>query len=362
VLSDKIFNKIKRIFPVNSEEKLYLPIIDNLIDLENFLKFYPNELIISLPNYEIHSKVLKHKYIADYIIKKKIDIKVDFFGISSKIHLRDVTKTIVFIPNTLALNLLNFVLDQLYKLLTQPNGLLIVISNSKQSLPILNWLEKNNLQYSKARSHGRIYYVIPEFCSSTANQTNFEDYIFKIEYKKKFGEFEFISSDGVFSKDKVDDGTDFLIDTILNEELISENAEVIDYFSGIGVLGLILSKELDLKETHFIESDLISLYLLKKNILAFQVNNVIVHEINGLERPTITPKTIDFIVANPPTHIKKADFKTFLRIAKYLLKPQGKLIMVINKIIPYERTLKSFFPNPSRIIIYSKNKYKVIAS
>lgn len=362
VLSTKIFNKIKRIFPVNSNEKIFLPIIDNPIDLENFLKFYPNKLIISLPNYAIYSKILKYKYIAENVLKKKIEINIDFFGLSRKIHPKDITKTIIFFPNNLALNLINYALNQSLRLLTPPNALIIVISNKKQSVTILNWLEKNNLEYSKARSQKRIYYVIPEFYSSNANQTSFEDYTFKIKYKKEFGEFEFNSSDGVFSKDNIDEGTDFLIDIILNKGLISESAEVVDYFSGIGVLGLILSKELELKKVHFIESDLISLYLLKKNIISLQVSNAIVHEIDGLEKPNITPKTIDFVVANPPTHIKKEDFKNFLKITKQLLKPQGKLIIVINNIIPYERTLKVFFPNPSSLIIYSKDKYKVIVN
>jgi 16S rRNA G1207 methylase RsmC len=179
---------------------------------------------------------------------------------------------------------------------------------------------------------------------------------------KDLTEFEFYSSSGVFSKDNIDDGTDFLIDKILNEELISENAEIIDYFAGIGVIGIILSRFVNLKRVHFIESDLISLFLLKKNLKYNQSSNSIVHELDGLIKPDISPKTIDFIIANPPTHIKKDDFKKFLQISKILLRNQGKLMIVINNIIPYERTLKEYFPNPSNIILFRRGNYKIIVS
>ena len=99
VLSNKIFNKINRLLLIDSDDKIFLPIIDNAIDLENLLKFYPNKLIISLPNYAIYSKILRHKSIAENVSKREIEINIDFFGISGKIHPKDITKTIIFFPN-----------------------------------------------------------------------------------------------------------------------------------------------------------------------------------------------------------------------------------------------------------------------
>jgi 16S rRNA G1207 methylase RsmC len=83
---------------------------------------------------------------------------------------------------------------------------------------------------------------------------------------------------------------------------------------------------------------------------------------DGLEKSSITPGTVDYIVANPPTHIKKEEFKIFLKLSKSLLKEGGKLIIVINQIIPYEDTLKKYFPNPSNFITYYKDNYKVIVN
>ncbi|MHA2280852.1 MAG: methyltransferase [Promethearchaeota archaeon] len=288
---------------------------------------------------------------------------MDFFGVSNNTKLENITKTILFFPNYLSLGLVNYALHQLFDLLSQPTPLLIVVNNKKQNSVVLNWVEENKIDYLKAKNQNRFFYIIEKFNPSFINRTDFEDYIFKINYKKDFGEFEFVSSDGVFSKDKIDDGTDFLIDTILNDkDLNTNNAEVIDYFSGIGVIGIILSNKIEFKKIHFIESDLISLFLLKKNLDYYQIANSVIHEMDGLKKSTIPPKSIDLIVANPPTHIKKEEFKSFLQLTKNLLKNQGKLMIVINKIIPYEHTLRDHFPNPSNLVVSQKNNYKIIAN
>jgi 16S rRNA (guanine1207-N2)-methyltransferase len=361
-LTNKTLNKIKKLFSINPNDKIYLPIINNPSNLEIFIKFFSNKFVVSIPNYTVYSSILKNQFLARQFLKRKIEFNMDFFGVSSKIPLEKVSKAIIFFPSNLALNLLTYALHQLFKLFSQPTAILIITSHKKQNEVVLKWANDARLEYSKTKSQDKVFYIIPEFNPSNGNQYDFEDYTFKIRYKKGSDDFEFFSSDGVFSKEKIDEGTDFLIETILNKELIPNNAEIIDYFAGIGVIGLVLSKFIDLKKVHFIESDIISLFLLKRNLKHYHTDNSIVHEMDGLEEPNIIPKTIDFILANPPTHIRKEDFKHFLQISSQLLKNQGKLIIVINTIIPYELTLKEYFPNPSEIVSYRKNKYKIIVN
>ncbi|MFX1375523.1 MAG: class I SAM-dependent methyltransferase [Promethearchaeota archaeon] len=362
VLSNKTLKRIKKIFPIDPAGKIFLPIIINPINIENLLKFFSNKFIASIPNYVSYSRLLENQFIAKELSKNNIEFKIHFFGISSTSKFEKITGTIIIFPINLSLDLINYALNQLFNLLSHPSFLLIIVSNEKQRETILNWLEDTELEYSKVKSQDKSLFVIPKFNPADKIQSEIKDFIFKINYKKDYGELEFFSADGVFSKDKVDDGTDFLIDTIINEGLISKNAEIIDYFAGIGIIGITLSKFTDLRKIHFIESDLISIFLLKRNLKHYQITNSIVHEMDGLIKPNIAPETIDFIVANPPTHIKKDDFKKFLQISKKLLKSQGKLIIVINNIIPYERSLKEHFPNPSNIISFKKGKYKIIIS
>jgi 16S rRNA (guanine1207-N2)-methyltransferase len=310
----------------------------------------------------VYSSFSNNQSIAKALLNNNVEFNMDFFGLSTKPPFENIAGIIIILPFNLSLKLVNYALHQLPKLLNHPSSLLLITSNKKQSKIIIKWLEDTQVDFSKAKSQENFLFIVPEFKPFKIAQSDFKDFIFNIKYKKDLGEIEFFSSDGVFSKDKVDDGTDFLIDTILNEDLISEDAEIIDYFTGIGIIGISLSKFGLLKKVHFIESDLISLFLLKRNLKNNQISNSVVYETDGLIEPNIPPKSIDFIVANPPTHINKGDFKRFLQISKKLLKSQGKLMIVINNIIPYERTLKEYFPNPSNIIIFKHENYKIIVS
>ncbi len=357
--SKKTFNKIKRIFPIKPNDKIYLPIIINPTNLENFLNIFPNYITFYFPNYIYYSNILKNQFLAEKILNNKITVTMDFFGIYSNFSSENATMTIILFPTNLALNLIKYALHKIFTL-SSTLALLIIVGSKKQNEVISKLLANSQLKYSKSKSQSYNFYVIPKFNSTLNIQSKFTEYIFKIQYKKDFSEFEFYSSDGVFSKDKVDVGTNFLIETVLKETKISKDDEIIDYFSGLGVIGIVIAKKFEPKKIHFIESDIISLYLLKRNLNNYQIDQSIVHEMDGLEKPNIPFQTIDFIVANPPTHIRKEEFINFLKISKDLLKIKGKLIIVINKIIPYEQSLKEFFPNPQKIDVYQKNNYKII--
>ena len=361
-LSKKTLIKIRKLFPIEPNSKLFLPIIINPRNLENFLTLFPNQIIVSLPNYTVYSNCSKNQLVAKELLNNKIEFTMDFFGLISKPSLENIEGTIIILPINLSLDLIDYALHQLSKLLNHSCAILLISSNKKQNKAIVKWLTDNQLEYSRAKSQDKSLFIISEFNPSNISLLDFKDFIFKITYKIDFSEIEFFSSPGVFSKDKVDDGTDFLLDTILNEKLIPKNAEIIDYFAGVGVIGIVLSKFTSLKKVHFIESDVISLFLLKRNLDHYQISNSFVHEVDGLLKPDISSKTIDFIVANPPTHIKKDEFKKFLQISKTLLKPQGKLMIVINNIIPYEQTLREYFPNPANILLFRRGNYKIIIS
>ena len=99
VLPRKIFNKIKNIFPIGTTDKIFLPIINNPLNLEYFLKFFPNHLVVSIPNYSIYSQISKNQFLTKEIIKNRIEINMDFFGVFHTIDRLDFTKIIIFFPH-----------------------------------------------------------------------------------------------------------------------------------------------------------------------------------------------------------------------------------------------------------------------
>ena len=81
ILSTKTLKKIKNLFPIEPNNKIYLPIIYNPINLENLLKFFSNKIVVSIPNYTVYSNILKNQFIAKEVQKNKIEFNMDFFGV-----------------------------------------------------------------------------------------------------------------------------------------------------------------------------------------------------------------------------------------------------------------------------------------
>jgi 16S rRNA (guanine1207-N2)-methyltransferase len=73
-------------------------------------------------------------------------------------------------------------------------------------------------------------------------------------------------------------------------------------------------------------------------------------------------RNYDFIVTNPPFHVLRADRtdlgQAFIAVAAKHLKPGGRLLLVANQHLPYERGLGEFFA--AQRVLASADGYKVI--
>ena len=63
-----------------------------------------------------------------------------------------------------------------------------------------------------------------------------------INYEIKNEKFEFLTDNGVFSKTKVDFGTDVMLRTFLNENKKLENIRILDIGCGYGVVSVVLKR------------------------------------------------------------------------------------------------------------------------
>ncbi len=136
--------------------------------------------------------------------------------------------------------------------------------------------------------------------------------------------FEFISDNGVFSKDRVDFATDFLLNVISKEEI---GGNVLDIGCGYGVIGITLSKLFDVS-VMMLDINNRALGLAKKNAIRNNVQNIEIIESNGFEK---IQKSFDLIVTNPPIRAGKAVIYEMYREAKNHLNVGGKFYLVINK-------------------------------
>ena len=137
--------------------------------------------------------------------------------------------------------------------------------------------------------------------------------------------FTFISDNGVFSKNKIDYGSKFLVETML-KQINKTHISILDMGCGYGFIGIVLAKKLDSLVT-LADVNKRALHLAKEN---FKVNKVEAHIIESNIYDKISD-TFDIIVTNPPIRAGKKVVEGMLLGASSYLKDDGELWCVIRK-------------------------------
>ena len=145
-----------------------------------------------------------------------------------------------------------------------------------------------------------------------------------ISYELNGKNFSFISDNGVFSKNKVDFATDFLLQTICEEV----KGNILDVGCGYGVIGITLSKNENVSSVTMLDINQRALDLAKRNAQMNHCSNIKIVESNGFEK---VEELFDTIITNPPIRAGKEVIYQIYQDAKAHLKSGGKLYLVINK-------------------------------
>jgi len=145
-----------------------------------------------------------------------------------------------------------------------------------------------------------------------------------IQYQYNDIGFSFYSDLGVFSKDHIDFGSKFLVETILNSKNCYEN--ILDLGCGYGFIGIVLGKMLNSKVT-MVDVNVRSVHLCSKNIKDNLINGESFIS-DGYEN---IKDRYDLIVTNPPIRAGKKVVLDFLLNAKNHLNKNGELWFVIRK-------------------------------
>jgi 16S rRNA (guanine1207-N2)-methyltransferase len=133
----------------------------------------------------------------------------------------------------------------------------------------------------------------------------------KIKQKIKNTEFEFFTTSGVFSKEKIDKGTLILAENML----ISKNGKVLDIGCGVGILGIVAVKLFN-ADVAMSDVNKRAVMLAKMNA---KLNNVKAKIYQGNLYEPIKDKDFDVIISNPPqTAGKEICFQLIEQSKKYL--------------------------------------------
>ena len=156
------------------------------------------------------------------------------------------------------------------------------------------------------------------------NNQNLKSEIREINFSYDGKDLVFLSDNEVFSKDKVDYGSFFLLKTFLKYSEVKKN--ILDVGCGYGFIGITLSKVLD---THVDMSDVNkrALHLADRNI---DKNKVDAKTIESDGYTNVKDK-YSVIITNPPVRAGKKVLLDILVNAKEHLEKDGELWYVLRK-------------------------------
>ncbi len=146
------------------------------------------------------------------------------------------------------------------------------------------------------------------------------------------------TSSEVFSKDKIDEGTRLLIESML----ILDNWEVLDLGCGYGVIGIVVKKLCPSCKVYMVDINPKAVELAKLNC---KLNNVDCIVLQGDVYEPVKDKKFDTIITNPPYSAGKDIVFKFIEGAREHLKKNGIFQIVVPKKFKalYYRKLKTTF-------------------
>lgn len=217
-----------------------------------------------------------------------------------------------------------------------PGGVLYAAAaNDANGNRIAKWLEEKGIA-GHALSKNKARCVI---APRPANLPDFSDWIKAAAPRSMdFDGIMLHTRPGVFSWNRSDKGSQFLL-----RHLPADTGGVAaDFGCGIGYLSAhILHKNKNISALHMIDADARALDLARLNVPEA------IHHWADLSRTINALPPLEAVIMNPPFHTGKLTEaslgQAFIRTAAHHLKKGGRLFMVANAHLPYEKTLEGLF-------------------
>ena len=149
------------------------------------------------------------------------------------------------------------------------------------------------------------------------------------KYRYQQNELKLATDSGVFSKGKIDYGSDLLLRTFLKEHPPGPSKTIIDAGCGYGPIGLMIAKVSPHHKVILLDVNHRALDLAKENSEKNHIDNAVIQESDGLAE--IPDDSADMIVTNPPIRAGKSVVHGILEDAYSKLKKDGELYVVIQK-------------------------------
>ena len=143
---------------------------------------------------------------------------------------------------------------------------------------------------------------------------------------------------GVFAAHGIDAGTRLLIEAMR----VSPTARVLDLGCGYGVIGIVAAKLASRGHVVLVDSDIRATRLAARNLELNGVTNAEVVLGDGVHDLPAKMR-FDVVASNPPTHSGREVLDDFVAGAYKVLRPRGRLYVVVNRLLSLRREVESVF-------------------
>lgn len=183
-----------------------------------------------------------------------------------------------------------------------------------------------------------------------------------IELVTSEGRLVFETQPGIFSWDAIDEGTSLLLD---NLEVL-KGQKVWDVGCGYGVIGIYSALQ-GASKVLMTDINMLAILYTEKNIHRNNLKNLVYAEPGDCFSPSTFenhPPPYDLIVSNPAFHqehkVNTSMADNIIKTAPEILSSNGKLILVANRFLNYDRSMKQYFKVVKTIA--ETNKYHVLSA
>jgi len=168
-----------------------------------------------------------------------------------------------------------------------------------------------------------------------------------------------VSKPGVFAWDRLDGGTACLVDAME----IGRHDRVLDLGCGTGLAGVAAARRAPEGQVVLVDADIRAVRSARRTLEANGIENARALVSDGA--PALRGcELFDVVIVNPPFHQgREVDYQTgyqFIRDARNVLRPGGRLYLVANRFIGYEGLIRKVFGFVATA--YAGGSYKVLTA
>jgi 16S rRNA (guanine1207-N2)-methyltransferase len=161
---------------------------------------------------------------------------------------------------------------------------------------------------------------------------------------------------GVFAEGKLDEGTRLLLEVLE----VHATDIALDIGCGAGYIGIHIARSASKGHVTMVDASLATVDAARRMIEQSGLTNVQVLASDGTQ--AVKAQRFDLVVTNPPFHLGGIQTieigERFIREAAQVLRPRGRLYLVANRFLKYERTLRACFQSVEEV--GGNTRYKVL--